>query len=169
MENLKSLLLWLIILAVLGALGYWAVTTLQSGTEHIASQQAGNREEEKKENETPELEPVSEEIVPEEIKEEPKPETKPVVASTHQDLINELQKLVDDKVFMKLKSVGTRVGTVQKFLNIYNNTSNKVDNDYGPGMQKAVMAFQKAEGVAADGEAGPGTFEKMIEWLKKKG
>ncbi|MBU0999326.1 peptidoglycan-binding protein [Patescibacteria group bacterium] len=70
---------------------------------------------------------------------------------------------------MKLKSRGTRVGTVQNFLNIYNNTSDKVDNDYGTSTQKAVTAFQKDQGLNADGEAGSGTFNKMISWLKKQG
>ncbi|HBB54043.1 TPA: hypothetical protein DHS24_02780 [Candidatus Nomurabacteria bacterium] len=69
---------------------------------------------------------------------------------------------------MKEKSQGTRVGTVQTFLNIYNNTSKLVDNDYGPGTKTDVMNFQKAEGITVDGEAGPGTFRKMIEWLKKQ-
>ncbi|PIZ53219.1 hypothetical protein COY25_03820 [Candidatus Uhrbacteria bacterium CG_4_10_14_0_2_um_filter_41_7] len=69
---------------------------------------------------------------------------------------------------MKAKSSGTIVGVVQEFLNIYNKTSNRIDNDYGPGTQKAVTAFQKAQGITADGEAGPGTFRKMIDWLKKQ-
>ncbi|MDE2031162.1 MAG: peptidoglycan-binding protein [Patescibacteria group bacterium] len=70
---------------------------------------------------------------------------------------------------MKLKSTGSRVGTVQNFLNIYNNTSSKVDNDYGASTQKAVMAFQKDQGLSADGQAGSSTFAKMISWLKKQG
>ena len=69
---------------------------------------------------------------------------------------------------MKLKSKGTRVGTVQEFLNIYNNTSKKVDNDYGAGTKTDVVNFQKKEGLTADGEAGPTTFVKMIDWLKKQ-
>ncbi|PIR68691.1 hypothetical protein COU48_02755 [Candidatus Nomurabacteria bacterium CG10_big_fil_rev_8_21_14_0_10_03_31_7] len=70
---------------------------------------------------------------------------------------------------MKLKSIGTRVGTVQNFLNVYNKTSNKIDNSYGASTQKAVASFQKTQGMTADGEAGPSTFSKMIDWLKKQG
>lgn len=69
---------------------------------------------------------------------------------------------------MKEKSQGTRVGTLQAFLNIYNNTSKKVDNDFGAGTKTDVINFQKAEKLLADGEAGPGTFQKMIDWLKKQ-
>ena len=57
---------------------------------------------------------------------------------------------------------------MQNFLNIYNNTSNKIDNDYGANLKKTVTDFQKSEGVTADGEAGASTFNKMIDWLKKQ-
>jgi peptidoglycan hydrolase-like protein with peptidoglycan-binding domain len=70
---------------------------------------------------------------------------------------------------MKLSSSGTRVGTVQNFLNLYNKTSNKIDNDYGASTVKSVAAFQKAQGLTADGQAGSSTFSKMISWLKKQG
>ncbi|MBI2630677.1 peptidoglycan-binding protein [Candidatus Nomurabacteria bacterium] len=70
---------------------------------------------------------------------------------------------------MKVGSKGTRVGTIQKFLNLYNKTSKPVDNDYGPGLKADVTAYQKAAGTTADGETGPATYKKMIEWLKKQG
>ncbi len=70
---------------------------------------------------------------------------------------------------MKVGSKGTRVGTVQEFLNIYNKTSDPVDNVYGEGTSAKIKAFQTAEKLAsADGQAGPGTFKAMIEWLKKQ-
>ena len=84
----------------------------------------------------------------------------------HDALIKELQKLADGNIFLKNKSQGIAVGSVQKFLNIYNNTSNKVDNDYGVGTVNGVKNFQKAQGLTVDGETGPGTFRKMISWLK---
>ncbi|KKT19097.1 MAG: hypothetical protein UW02_C0015G0001, partial [Candidatus Nomurabacteria bacterium GW2011_GWB1_43_7] len=43
----------------------------------------------------------------------------------------------------------------------------RVDNDYGAGTKTDVMNFQKAEGLSADGEAGPNTFLKMIDWLEE--
>lgn len=104
-------------------------------------------------------------VIPEE---EPEEETEPVVAPSgeHATLIAELQKLVDDVVYMKVGSRGTRVGTIQKFLNVYNNTTGGVDNDYGEGTKTKVIAFQKAVKISADGETGPQTYQKMIDWLK---
>jgi len=91
--------------------------------------------------------------------------TKPVVLK-NQTLINELQKLADNKVYLKLKSQGPAVGSVQKFLNLYNKTSNRIDNDYGTSTVTAVKNYQKAVGITADGETGPSTYLKMITWLK---
>jgi len=179
MENFKFILFSIIVLALVGLLGYWAIFSIQSGPEHRANQKIEQLEKEneelKKEVEDltdelaiykPQEEPVLNEGEGSVEPETPKPEPEKIVYE-HQDLINELQKMIDENVLMRLKSKGTRVGTVQKFLNIYNNTSNRVDNDYGEGMKKAVIAFQKAEGLTADGEAGPSTFLKMIEWLKE--
>ncbi|MEJ0002231.1 MAG: peptidoglycan-binding domain-containing protein [bacterium] len=56
---------------------------------------------------------------------------------------------------MKAKEADASVGNVQKFLNLYFKTSNKIDNDYGASTQKAVASFQKDQGLKADGFAGP--------------
>ena len=173
LEKLKFILFSVIILAILALLGYWAFSSLQSGSEHLANQKI---EELTLENKAlkKEMEDLTNELYiykpkEKEQEEEIKPEAEPVepIAHKNQDLINELQKLVDANILMKLKSSGTRVGTVQRFLNIYNNTSSSVDNDYGAGTETKVKAFQKDQGIVADGEAGAGTFRKMIEWLKK--
>lgn len=109
--------------------------------------------------------------------EETPAETTPVVetetevsvsSSEHASLIQALQKLVDDKIYMKVGSRGTRVGSVQEFLNIYHTKQVRVDNDYGAGTKTRVAEFQKAVGVTADGETGPQTYQKMIDWLKKQ-
>jgi len=178
MEDFKSTLFGVIIFLILGLVGYWAVASLQSGPEHLASR--GEKQLQEKSEEFKDLnnEPVLDAVdtVPEVVKEEPKPvvekpkeELAQPTKYKNQALIDELQKLVDGNIFMKLKSVGTRVGTVQKFLNLYNDTSLRIDNDYGETMKKAIIAFQKANGLTADGEAGPTTFKKMIDWLKKQG
>lgn len=91
-----------------------------------------------------------------------------VSSSQHASLIQALQKLSDDKIFMKVGSRGTRVGTVQQFLNIYHTQQVRADNDYGNGTKARVSAFQKAEGITDDGETGPQTYQKMIDWLKKQ-
>jgi len=186
MEKLKFILFSIVILALVGIIGYWSVVTLQSGSEFKTSQKIEDLTKENEDlkkqvaNMTDELDtykakvadsvaPIVQEPTPEPVKvETPKPTT---TKTTYKDqsLINELQKLVTDKVYMKLKSIGTRVGTVQNFLNLYNKTSNKVDNDYGETTKTRVAAFQKDQGLTADGEAGPTTFTKMITWLKKQG
>jgi len=82
------------------------------------------------------------------------------------ELATALERLIKDDIRMKIGSSGTRVGTVQKFLNIYEDKKSTVDNKYGEGVKKSIEAFQKAVGDEADGLADPGTYQKMIEWLK---
>ncbi len=69
---------------------------------------------------------------------------------------------------MKEGSKGTRVGTVQEFLNIYEKKDRKagIDNQYGPGTVASVKKFQEAQKMVADGQAGPTTFKAMLEYLK---
>ncbi len=177
MDKLKFGLFSIVVLGTLGLVWYWSVSTIESGSEHAMREKVLQLE---KENETltkqvKELNsklataPVEKDpVVADAPKETPKPATSTTTTTADKDqtLINELQKLIDDKVMMKQGSAGARVGTVQKFLNRYNNTNTKIDNDYGAGTVKLVTAFQKAEGLSADGEAGATTFSKMIAWLK---
>lgn len=97
----------------------------------------------------------SEELVKESVKTNTK----------HVELEEKLQKLVSDDIYMKRGSYGTRVGTVQEFLNLYFSTTKKVDNDYGPGTVEDIKKFQRAEALGADGQAGPATYKKMISLL----
>jgi len=179
MENFKFIVFSIIVLLIIGLVGYWAIFTIQPGSVHVEKEKQAELERENKELEK-EIEELKsklgvleseqekkEQIVA--INEPEKPATvekTPVVSSKNQSLINDLQKLITDKVVMKEGSRGTRVGTVQTFLNVYNNTSKKIDNDYGKGTKNDVIAFQKAVGLTADGEAGSTTFQKMIDWLK---
>ncbi len=186
MENFKFILVSLIVLLAIGFVGYWAVITMEPGNVHVDKQKQKELEDQNTElakqvsdlqnqvanlqatqtqqaTQTPTTTPDTTPIGLEE-----KPIVKPATTYKYQTQINELQKLVDAKVQMKLGSIGTRVGTVQTFLNTYNKTSTRIDNDYGATMKKNVAAFQKAQGLTADGEAGPSTFSKMIAWLKKQ-
>jgi murein L,D-transpeptidase YcbB/YkuD len=188
MDKLKFALFSIVILGLLGLLGYWAIFTIQPGSDFATNQKI---EQLKKENEdltkqvadltdklnVAQSQPVNPTSV---VTQDTTPaNTSTTVVSTpaptktttykNQSLINELQKLVTDNIFMKLKSSGVRVGTVQKFLNVYNGTSNKIDNDYGASTQSAVATFQKDQGLSADGQTGPSTYNKMISWLKKQG
>lgn len=177
MENFKFILFSIIILAGVGILGYWAVRTIEPGNTYAAKQKQIELEE-KNQNlqkeiaklksellalQTPKQEETIVEKPTETIKTDPTPAT-----SKYKAIITEFEKMIKDNVLMKEKSQGTRVGTLQSFLNIYNNTSKKVDNDFGAGTKTDVINFQKAEKLLADGEAGPGTFQKMIDWLKKQ-
>ncbi len=184
MDKLKFALFSIVVLALLGIIIYWSINTIQSGSEFNKNQKI---EQLQKANDdltkqvadlTSQLNALSESqsANPAPATQAPAPKSNtPITAPAqptvykNQSLINELQNLVTNNVSMKLKSSGTRVGTVQNFLNIYNNTSNKVDNDYGASTKNAVAAFQKDQGLNADGQAGSGTFSKMIDWLKKQG
>lgn len=156
--------------------GYWAVFTIEPWSVHLEKQKQKELAEkneqleaelERLKNELGAIQPEAPIVVTPVDEERKPPETSPT-SSKHQTLISELEKLITANVFMKVGSQGTRVGTVQNFLNIYNKTSKTVDNDYGPGTKTDVTNFQKAVGITADGEAGPGTFRKMVEWLKKQ-
>ena len=147
------------LLAAVGAIGYFSFSTLNYSSGQDSSKVAA-------EPTTPVVDPAT---PAEPIATEP---TTPVVAEPaaagkNQTLIAEIQKLVDEKVQMTSgKSKGTRVGTLQEFLNIYDKKNVEPNNNYGPTTTERVKAFQKAQGVTVSGNAGPQTFTKMIEWLK---
>lgn len=184
-EDIKSTLFTIFVLGLLGFGGYWAFSTMESGSSHIDSQKVKELEEENKrlkeeasllKSEISDFSSgLKDEPTISDIKEEEKSvdniinPPKETQSLKYQTLINELQKLIVDNIYMKKGSQGSRVGTVQKFLNIYNNTSNRVDNDYGSSTETAIKNFQKSEGLGVDGQAGVGTFKKMIDWLKKQG
>ena len=180
MENFKSILFLIIILVIIVLGGYWAVSTIEPGSINVEREKQKELEQKNQEleKEIQELKdkiailehPTKEQIPVEENIEKPNTNTPENNATLlkYQSLIDDLQKLIDDNIHMKEKSYGTRVGTIQTFLNIYNNTTKKVDNDYGAGTKTDVIKFQKAEKITADGEAGPSTFLKMIDWLKKR-
>ena len=185
MDTLKFTLLSIVVLGLFGFLLTWAVTHLQSGTDIATSQKMQQLQQENsdltkqvanltsKPSATESKPAVSTPAI-----QDPTPTPTPAVSAStsvqpttykNQDLINAFQQLITDKISMKLKSNGTRVGTVQNFLNIYNNTPNKVDNSYGASTEKEVAVFQKDQGLTADGQASSSTFSKMISWLKKQG
>lgn len=197
MDNLKFIIFSIIIVAVLGLAGFWAVTTIESGGDHVYNQEFKDLEDKNKELEkqlaslTRENDLLKSEKdnpennVPKETEqpkvEEKAPVTTPNKTTTttaqtttktttykYQTLIDELQKLVNINIYLKLKSQGAAVGSVQKFLNIYKPGSVKVDNDYGVTTVTLVKAYQKAQKLTADGEVGAGTLKNMISWLKTK-
>ncbi|HAE36700.1 MAG: Cell surface protein [Candidatus Nomurabacteria bacterium GW2011_GWF2_35_66] len=193
MENFKSILVLIIILGIVSLIGFWAISTIESGDDHLSNQQQKELENKNKEleKEIVALKNQIKEIVANNekelmnTKEAPSEEdatkqagsvqpivkdpatTEPAVLK-YQTLINELQKILNSKMILKKGSQGVSVGSVQKFLNIYNKTSNRVDNDYGTSTVTAVTKFQKDQGITVSGETGVTTTSRMIDWLKKQ-
>lgn len=170
METFKAYLLIVGFVGVLGFGGYWAATSLgdpvriaETEDIQVVAQTPVSNVVDSQIEETPaQTETPAQETPPT----TPSPSTNNT--NENSDLTARLQKLITDNVLMKEGSRGTRVGTVQEFLNVYNKTSGGIDNDYGAGTKTKVAAFQKAVGLTADGQAGPATYQKMIDWLKKQ-
>jgi peptidoglycan hydrolase-like protein with peptidoglycan-binding domain len=56
---------------------------------------------------------------------------------------------------LKYGSSGSAVITLQSFLQTEGFLTGKADGKFGPGTKKAVIAFQAANGLTADGSFGP--------------
>ena len=69
---------------------------------------------------------------------------------------------------MSTGSKGSGVSWLQTALNKANNAGLAVDGDFGSGTKQAVINFQKANGLDADGIAGPATINKLVEVIKNK-
>jgi len=181
METFKSVIFSILILTIFGAVVFWSVTTLQSGSGFLADQkikqlQTENDNLKKELKNIPLIQTITEpnqdnnlpivKVVTTPTVTETKPVVTPAV-NKNQSLINEIQNLINKKIVIKLKATGTSVGTLQKFLNVYNNTINRIDNDYGKTSQSLMITFQKAQNLTANGEVNVDTFNKMIDWLNK--
>ncbi|GHV12248.1 hypothetical protein FACS1894219_04820 [Clostridia bacterium] len=67
---------------------------------------------------------------------------------------------------LKSGSKGSEVTALQELL-VYNGYSpGTIDGDFGTNTTNAVKAFQKKNGLTADGIVGPKTFEKLITTVK---
>ncbi len=169
METLKFYIVSFVFLGIFIGIGYFAYSRLDSGRDYVViADQVVERE-------APIFVPLSEPvpvettpvIITEVIIPKASESEKPTSSSSeYNDLISRLEKLVTDVVVMTEGSRGTRVGTVQEFLNIYFETTNTIDNDYGPGTRERVREFQSEEGLPADGQSGPNTYNAMIKHLE---
>lgn len=173
MNELKYQITQIIFLVLLGLGAYWALTSLDSGVQYsresivetqeeatpIADEQvnAVNNETVLTVDETP-----SEEST--ETEPEPEPEQE---SSANEDLIAALEELIDDNVTMDSGAGGSRVGTVQEFLDFYfEDRTVSIDNDFGPTTKGLVREFQQAELNGGDGRVGPNTLRAMVEYLE---
>lgn len=179
MESFKAnFLIFFFVVLVLG-LAYWAMGSLQDHTNRLAAtakiEDVGpviktdpapiDIKPEIPEPTTGTTSTPSQVTEPETPVENNTPTDTTEVNSKYASLIGELNGLIDDNILMKKGSRGTRVGTVQKFLIEYG-VKMKVDNDYGDSTVTAVKKFQGDQKLSADGQAGPSTYQKMIEWLE---
>src|SRR5687767_11620223 len=62
---------------------------------------------------------------------------------------------------LKLGSSGPDVKALQQKLKALGFDPNGVDGNFGPGTDKAVRAFQQANGLGVDGNVGPGTLAAL--------
>ncbi len=164
MNELKFQLTTFALVAFLAFGGYWAFATLDRGITYQSEETVAVVDIENTEP-IEIVEPVSNETPAETT--EPAVNTQTPLSAEDQKTLEELEDLIVDNIFMKEGSRGTRVGTVQKFLNIYLDEQAGVDNQYGPGTLKRVKEFQEKEGLEADGLAGPSTYRRMADILKQ--
>jgi len=65
------------------------------------------------------------------------------------------------RTFLRLGSRGKAVARLQQRLKDVGFNPGALDGDFGPATQAAVLAFQKSEGLLADGIAGPRTLSAL--------
>ena len=63
--------------------------------------------------------------------------------------------------FLKQGDSGPKVLELQQRLKQLGFNPGKLDGDFGPGTEAAVMAFQKSEGLLVDGAVGPRTLKQL--------
>ncbi len=170
MNEFKYQFVNVLLLALLGFGIYWAFSTIDNGIiydRELVVQDAGS-EKDQVEVIFDNTKSAEANLDRENVNDKPTPKKEEKVLSDDEKFVlTKLEGLIADKIQMKKGSRGTRVGTVQKFLNMYFEKQVKVDNQYGPTTIARVKEFQQKEGLGADGFAGINTYKKMIEVLKK--
>jgi murein L,D-transpeptidase YcbB/YkuD len=168
MNEYKFQFFTIVLLLILSGGVYWAISNLDYGTPD--QEDIVQNDQILVENDQDVVIPIRTPDQEESIEEEdetPEPVSDDAeLTDAEKELRDALERLIEDNIYMKKGSRGTRVGTVQKFLNWYFDTNIAVDNEYGPGTMGNVRKFQEAEGITADGLAGPGTYTKMIEVIE---
>lgn len=72
-----------------------------------------------------------------------------------------------DSKWPKLENKGPNVGKWQRKIKDLGYYKGKIDNSFGPETDRATRAFQKANDLAVDGQAGPASNKKADELLTK--
>src|SRR5437763_351119 len=114
MEKLKLALLGVVTLLLVGFLGYWSVSTLESGTEYARRDRIRElqKENENLKSQVSDLASTVSALQPKQEEPSPVAQSPAPNVNKYQSLIDELGKLVTDKVSMKKGSAGPRVGTI---------------------------------------------------------
>lgn len=164
MDNTKFNLVSIILLVVLIGLGALAIITLTPPKRYSAT--------------TARTTPVA--TVPENVEtplaQTPEPATTPVTSTTpaatttqHAALIADIEAMIKAKTILKAGDKGPNVGTIQTFFNLYNKTSTRVDNDFGPGLTSTVKSFQSKNNITPQsGQVAEKTMTQMVTWLKSQ-
>lgn len=81
--------------------------------------------------------------------------------------LSEVNKLTltHERKVLKKGAVGDEVRLLQTMLN-FHGVSVSVDSSFGPATEKALLEFQKKRGLAADGSAGPATWNELMKIAK---
>ncbi|QDS98256.1 serine hydrolase [Adhaeretor mobilis] len=93
------------------------------------------------------------------------------IAKEVYDLFNpDEQPTSDDQKVLKEGANGLLVEALQRTLNARTNPSVgiSVDGDYGPGTQKAIIAFQTANNLTERGQVGPETWQALGTLLEEE-
>lgn len=88
--------------------------------------------------------------------------SKPVMAVTEDVSAAVADKSVDDKVI----KVNVSTAKVQTALKNAGHYTGKIDGKAGTGTKAAIAAFQKSQGLAADGVVGRKTWDALKQYLK---
>jgi murein L,D-transpeptidase YcbB/YkuD len=177
MNELKYQITQIVFLVALGLGTYWAFTHIDNGIRYERDEVvtiAQNQENVPDEtitiidneinlpaSNTPTNQPL---VPPQNVVIETTPDNN---ASKNSGLVTELKKIIETGIIMESGSTGSRVATVQEFLDIYFSTRDvTIDSDYGPGTTRLVRDFQTAELSGGDGRVGPNTLRAMVTWLE---
>ena len=73
------------------------------------------------------------------------------------------KKVMIELTTLKFKSKGAQVKTLQRLLNSLGHDCGEVDGIFGQATRAAVVAFQKAKGLTADGIVGKATWTALLK------
>lgn len=173
METFKANFVIFLFIVAVSWLGYWAVGNIKDSNSNLQASDAtsnigpvitsGPGSSNSNSQIAVDKKPV--EVITPTTNTNPAPTDTNTSSNSNKALIDDLEKLIKDNVLMKKGAQGTRVGTVQKFFNLYG-IKMTVDNDFGDTTVNAVKKFQGEQKLTADGQAGAGTYKKMVSWLE---